>query len=169
MNRFHLLAVASLIGLAGCPKDDTDGTDTSVDSDTDVAMSIDGNWDTDGYSITVTGLVGSGFDLGLAETGAPAGEEWYGEDCFEGTAGYNLCHGFTGNTGALDALGTGAAPGDPDDVVAATSTLLNKDLAFNGDGSDRITYMVTFDDESCVTWGEDTAYYSSFSCAAAPM
>lgn len=166
MNRFHVLAVASLIGLAGCPKDDTD---ESGIEDTDVALSIADNWDTDGYSITVTGLVGAGFDLGLAETGAPTGEEWYGEDCFEGTAGYNLCHGFTGNTGALDALGTGAAPGDPDDVVAGTTTLLNKDLAFNGDGSDRVTYMVTFDDTSCVTWGEDAAYYASFSCTAAPL
>lgn len=169
MNRFLVLAAAGLLGVAACDKA-VDDTDDTADTDTDVALSISYNWDTDGFEAVITGLVGAGFDVGLAETGAtPATDGWYGEDCHVGTAGFNNCHGFTGNTGSLAALGTGAAPGDPNDVVEGSTTLLNKDLAYNGDGSDRLTYMVTFVDASCVTWGDDAAYYSSFSCTAAPI
>ena len=157
--------------LAGCDSPSTacDSTDTSVScndtsdtNDTNAPIPTY-NWDSDGLVVSIDNNPGSGFDLGLAETGS-TGNGWFGEDCFNGTAGYNLCHSFSGSSGSLDALGDGAAPGDPNDVVEGSTTLLNQDLAYNGDGSDRITYMVTFDDGSCITWGEDTNYYSSFSC-----
>ena len=163
---YPLLGAGILAALTACDDGGGGGTDTSDTSDTNTdAVSIDFNWDNDGYEMSVTNMVGSGYDLGLAETGAnPAANGWYGEDCFNGTAGYNLCHGFNGASASLSALGTGTAPGDPDDVVAASTTLLNKDLAYNGDGTDRITYMITFDDSSCITWGHNASYYSSFSC-----
>lgn len=160
---YPLLGAGMLAAFTAC--DDGGGSnDTSDTSDTNAAISIDFNWDNDGYAMSVTNMVGSGYDLGLAETGAPSGEEWFGEDCFNGTAGYNICHGFNGASASLNALGNGAAPGDPDDVVAGSTTLLNKDLAYNGDGTDRVTYMITFDDQSCIAWGQDPSHYSSFSC-----
>ena len=154
---------------AGCDKPaETDETDTAETGDTDTtdtAMSIDGAWSATGYSITITNMPGTGFDLGLAETGtADDSKAWFGEDCFNGTAGYTICHAFTGNTGMLTALsGTDRTA---DKVVAGSTTLLNQSLAVAADGSDLLTYMATFDDASCVVWGEDTAYYASFGCSA---
>lgn len=161
-----LLGAGVIAALTACDDGKPVGNDTSDTSDTNTsAVTIDFNWDNDGYNMSVANMPGSGYDLGLAETGSPNG--WYGEDCYNGTAGYNLCHGFNGASASLTALGDGAAPGDPDDVVAGSTTLLNKDLAYNGDGSDRITYMITFDagsDPGCIVWGEDAGYYSAFGC-----
>lgn len=164
MNRFWMFAMGATLAVAACdkPADDTDETGTDTDTDTAAAMTIGYNWDNDGFSGTVNNMTGAGFDLGFAETGS-TGTPWNGEDCFNGTAGYNVCHSFTGNTAALTPVA------DPDDVVAGSTTLLSKDLAYNGDSSDRITYMLTLDGGDCFTWGQDVTYYSSFGCAAAPL
>jgi hypothetical protein len=121
------------------------------------------NWDVDGLVVSIDNLRGSGFDLGIAET--DAGElGWFGEDCFNGTAGFALCHSFSGSAGTLAALGDGSDPGDPDDVVAGSTTLLNQDLAFEPNGADRLTYMITVDSGACMVWGDDVGYYAPFAC-----
>jgi hypothetical protein len=171
MNAKLPVIALTILAAIACDKGDTTACDTadtasnctSETGDTNVAvLSPTYNWDNDGLTVSVDNNPGTGFDLGIAETGSPDG--WYGEDCFNGTAGYNYCHGFNSNSASLSALGDGAAPGSPDDVVAGSTTLLNKDLAFNGDGSDRLTYMLTVDGGTCITWGDDTGYYSSFGC-----
>jgi hypothetical protein len=165
--------------LAGCDdgsntgcNDTGDGTsncetgDSGDTNDTNAPLASY-NWNADGLTVTIENNPGSGFDLGMAETGSNE-NGWFGEDCFNGTAGFDYCHSFSGNSASLDALGYGteeATVGDPNDVVPGSTTLFNQDLAFNQpDGSDRLTYMVTFDDRSCIVWGDQPSYYSSFDC-----
>lgn len=141
----------------------TDTAETSCDCgpETPPQIEVEIRWDDAGLAGTVHNLPGTGFDLGLAETGATT--PWNGEDCYQGTAGYTVCHSFWGNTAALTPVAA------PDDVVAGRTTLLDADLAYNGDGTDRITYMMTVDAGDCFTWGQDVAYYSTFGCAAATL
>ncbi len=166
-NLLPLFAGLALFA-AGCDKADTDETDTTETGETDttdIAMSIDAAWSATGFTITINNMPGAGFDLGLAETGtADDSTAWFGEDCFNGTAGYNLCHAFTGNMGSLTALS--GADRTADNVVAGSTTLLNQSLAEGTDGAALLTYMATFDDASCVVWGEDASYYASFGCSA---
>jgi hypothetical protein len=138
-------------------------TDTDSDSDTDAEPVITFDWDADGLFISIDNLPGSGFELGIAETGA-TGNGWFGEDCFNGTAGYLYCHGFSGHSGTLGTLSFGGEPGNPDDVIEGVTTLFSEDFAFFGDGSDRLTYMVSFEDDTCMTFGEDPGYYDAFDC-----
>jgi hypothetical protein len=120
-------------------------------------------WDHDGLEVVLDGLRGTGFDLGIAETAA-AGNGWFGEDCFNGTAGFHFCHGFSGSSASLASLLDDERT--PENVVPGATTLFDADLAFNGDGTDRLTYMITLDDGSCETWGDDVEYYASFACVA---
>lgn len=155
---------SSCSGSPMCEESDADA-DSDSDSDADADPVVSYDWDRDGLAVTIDNYDG-GFDLGIGETGASSMDYgWFGEDCFNGTAGYDICHAFSGPDGVLLSLGDGANPGDPDDVVSGETTLFNEDLAFNGDGSDRLTYMITLDDGSCLVWGDDTSYYSAFSCS----
>src|SRR6185503_12135279 len=52
----------------------TTGTNTTVDPPAPTY-----NWDNDGFSISIANMVGSGFDVGFAETGSD-GVPWTGED-----------------------------------------------------------------------------------------
>jgi hypothetical protein len=159
--------------LAGCdkPSSSCDTSDTSTtctgDSTNDTTQDLPSPtyaWDNDGLTVTIDRNPGSGFDLGMAETGS-TGTPWYGEDCFNGDAGYHYCHSFSADTGSLTALQDPNR--DPDNVVEGSTTLLNADLAYINGNEDRITYMVTFDNGSsppCITWGNDVSYYSTFNC-----
>lgn len=173
MSRFRTLA--ALVLLSACGKNRSDDTvddldarpDTSETPDSGITLAIDYTWDPGGLALSVTPLAGAGFDLGMAETGSE-GAPWSGEDCLNGTDGYVYCHGFTGASAALTALGSRFAPArDPDNVVEGRYTLLNEDLAYYGDGTDRITYMVTFDDASCWVWGHQVAHFAARGCGIA--
>lgn len=107
-------------------------------------------WDDAGVGVVVEGADGSGFDLGMAQTGVADG--WFGEDCFTGDAGFNLCHGFAGFEARLATVDT------PGAVEAGVSTF------FRSADDPTITYMAVFDDASCVTWGQDPGYYAPFGC-----
>jgi hypothetical protein len=183
MRNLYLLLAATMF-VAGCDKDDTDtdetdtgDADTDTDTDTDADPTVESYaWDATGLTVTVSDP-GTGWSLGLAETGtADDSKAWFGEDCFNGSAGYTYCHSFTTATGTLTALAGGDRTAD--NVVEGEKTLLNQSLAMNG-ATDLLTYMVTWDDGTCTVWGEDVGtdtngdgmnndtedgYYKSFNC-----
>jgi hypothetical protein len=101
----------------------------------------------------------SGYDFGMAETGAgPAG--WYGEDCFAGTPPYFLCHPVDGAGIALPSVHPEiGGPGLPF-VYEAESTLF-----YDIHGADITVYLRGWDSDACWTFGEDPSYYAdAFGC-----
>lgn len=93
----------------------------------------------------------AGYTFGMAQTGTENG--WFGEDCFEGTGSFNLCHPAS-TTGVT--LTEVSAAGD---VVEGSTTL------FNSDDNATLTYVLTAAGSTdCWVWGDDVAYYESFGC-----
>ena len=90
------------------------------------------------------------WEFGMAETDSASG--WLGEDCFNGSGAYALCHPI-GIDHTLDEVATCAAA----DVLPGTSTLLDasRDAA--------LTYYLS-DGTSCFVWGHDVDYYLSLGC-----
>jgi hypothetical protein len=141
--------------------DGDDDCDGKIDEDAceDPPPEVTITWEAKAVSVSVTNLVGTGFDLGIAET--ESGEAgWYGEDCYMGTGSYRHCHPFTGSTGKL----TSVYP-DISKVVKGKTTLFTEALAYDSADRDRLTYVVIFDDASCMVTGHEPAYYASFGCA----
>ena len=175
MKTFLLMAGAALMftGCNGTDKCDSgscetgtgnDTTDTTDTSDTGVADSAVASWDAAGtLTLTITGLAGTTYDFGMAETGAGA-TGWYGEDCIldpDNDAagdfsdyGYEICH--QASASGLTLTHTG----DADTVVASSTTLLPGTA-----GANVITYVL-FETgaDTCWTWGNDVTWYDGFGC-----
>jgi hypothetical protein len=165
MTKYALIPALAL--LAGCPTDDS-GCDTAAgdicgdtdDTDTDTGPAepaINYTWDDTGIMVELENIDTTGFDFGMAET-IDMTNGWFGEDCLNGTAGYQECHVFTGLTGSLTAIYDEVQAGTKslDDVQSGSTTLFEKSFEDGG----RLTYVVTVDDGSCWVWGQDTTYYT---------
>jgi hypothetical protein len=159
-------AAGGLAALTACPGVDDDddpgrgrgenpcGWDTAC-GDVDVdAPSIDMTWDAEGVTVWISGMDTTGFDFGIAET-ADGVNGWYGEDCLNGTLGYNLCHVFNNSQSGtlLSVFDDVQSEADLDLVVAGETTLFHQ--VFDG----MLTYVVTIDNGECFVWGNDPSYY----------
>jgi hypothetical protein len=136
---------------------DTDAdADADTDSDTDADISIEYTWDSTSLTVDVLGGGVSSFELGIAET-IDLENGWFGEDCLNGTAGYELCHFFSEPSGRLNSIYDDIMEGtkDLDDLQEGRTTLFEK--AF--DDGNRLTYLVILADGSCYVWGQRPNYY----------
>lgn len=172
MTKYALIPALAL--LAGCPTDDS-GCDTAAgdicdtdpgDTDTDTGPgepAINYTWSDTGVTVELENIDTTGFDFGMAET-IDMTNGWFGEDCLNGTAGYQECHVFTGLTGSLTSIYDDVQAGTKglDDVQSGSTTLFEKSFEDGG----RLTYIVTVDDGTCWVWGQDTSYYASEGCEA---
>lgn len=178
MKTFLLMAGAAL-AFSACTSDkgDTGNTDTGTGDTSDTQETGDtgpgdsavASWDGAGtLTLTITGLAGTTYDFGMAETGGgddlSGADGWYGEDCIldpENDApgdysdyGYEICH----QASATGLTLTHVA--DPDTVTASSSTLLPGTA-----GAAAITYVL-FESgaATCWTWGHDVTWYDGFGC-----
>ena len=176
------LAFITLLGMTftlGCSGDEKGGTGDTTDTDTDpvgdddddddlevsVVWTDDGNDPTDtgtdglpdtgcgdSVAITITDPMGqTAWKFGMAETGSPSG--WYGEDCYLGYAGYNVCH----NIGVSSTITevTSCALADVADGMTLMDAKKDPFLTY---------YLEDGTTGDCFVWGEDVTYYGPQSC-----
>ena len=162
-----LLPVMGLAAFVACEPtecvDDTSETgdqcadDTSGDTNNNGGdPSIDLTWDASGVTVELHNMNTSGFDFGMAET-IDMTNGWFGEDCLNGTLGYQECHIISGTTGSLTSIYDDVQNETKtlDDVQSGQTTLFEKSF----DDGNRITYVVTIDGGDCFVWGHDPSYY----------
>ena len=125
---------------------DEDGADPS---DTDGDYKNDLNCSEDTVEIEIDDPAGmTDWDFGMAEVGATG---WTGEDCLNGYAGYNFCHGIGVKTTLTETCKIS-------EIAEGTSTLLDASK------DPFLTYYIADANMECFVTGNDTSYYDSLGC-----